>query len=88
MAKNDSLELKGLEKDSIGEVRFVNYDFLYEHQQLTDGFYGFRSFGKGKNAFIKFNKKSSYCYHPQQDLELLAENQKAFFPIRRGVEGF
>ena len=88
MAKNDSLELKGLEKDSIGEVRFVNYDFLYEHQQLTDGFYGFRSFGKGKNAFIKFNKKFSYSYHPQQDLELLAENQKAFFPIRRGVEGF
>ena len=88
MAKNDSLELKGLKKDSIGEVRFVNYDFLYEHQQLTDGFYSFRSFGKGKNAFIKFNKKSSYSYHPQQDLELLAENQKAFFPIRRGVEGF
>ena len=88
MAKNDSLELKGLEKDSIGEVRFVNYDFLYEHQQLTDGFYSFRSFGKGKNAFIKFNKKFSYSYHPQQDLELLAENQKAFFPIRRGVEGF
>ena len=86
--KNDSLELKGLKKDSIGEVRFVDNDYLNQPQQLTDGFYGFRSFGKGKKAFIKFNKKSSYSYHPQQDLKLLAENQKAFFPIKRGVEGF
>ena len=88
MKKNDSLELEGLKKDSIGEVRIVKDDYLFERQQLTDGFYGFRSFGRGKMALIKFNKKSLYSYHPQQDLELLAENQKAFFPIRRGIEGF
>ena len=81
MKKNDSLELEGLKKDSIGEVRIVKDDYLFERQQLTDGFYGFRSFGRGKMALIKFNKKSLYSYHPQQDLELLAENQKAFFPF-------
>lgn len=75
-------------EDSIGKVKFVKLDYLYEPKELTDGFYGLRPYGKGRQAFIKFIEKSSYSYHPRQDLSQLKKHKYALFPSRRGIEGF
>ena len=75
-------------EDSIGKVKFVNLDYLYEPKELTDGFYGLRPYGKGRQAFIKFIEKSSYSYHPRQDLSQLTKHKYALFPVGEVLKVF
>ena len=75
-------------EDSIGKVKFVKLDYLYEPKELTDGFYGLRPYGKGRQAFIKFIEKSSYSYHPRQDLSQLKNINMHFSPVGEVLKVF